>query len=143
MDKSSPGLGRNGFCLPPLHPGHLSAAYDGHTALLHDVSFQVYRRDFLSIIGPSGGKTTLSSSASWDCSRPREKSSITNRFHDEYLPQYIDLTTLPHLGSGSDPVGRAQKSLISRFDDLNVQKAARSHPPWDSRGLEHRAIPNA
>ena len=39
---------------------NLSAGYDNNPRIIRDISFSVYKNDFLGIIGPNGGgKTTL------------------------------------------------------------------------------------
>ncbi|MFA6360394.1 MAG: ATP-binding cassette domain-containing protein, partial [Dysgonamonadaceae bacterium] len=43
-----------------LDISNISAGYENNPHVIQDVSFSVYKKDFLGIIGPNGGgKTTL------------------------------------------------------------------------------------
>lgn len=104
----------------------LSAAYDGRT-VLHDVNLEVYERDFLGIIGPNGGGKTTLIKCILGLLRPTGGEIV--KHHEPlttgYLPQYssIDrsfpISVLEVILSGLS----SKKSLISRFDDPQREKA--------------------
>ena len=111
---------------PLLSIRGLSAAYDGRT-VLHDVNLEVYERDFLGIIGPNGGGKTTLIKCILGLLRPTGGEIV--KHHEPlttgYLPQYssIDrsfpISVLEVILSGLS----SKKSLISRFDDHQREKA--------------------
>ena len=121
----------------------LSAAYDGRT-VLHDVNLEVYERDFLGIIGPNGGGKTTLIKCILGLLRPTGGEIV--KHHEPlttgYLPQYnsIDrsfpISVLEVILSGLS----SKKSLISRFDDPQREKARQVILRVGLEGLEHRAI---
>ena len=121
----------------------LSAAYDGRT-VLHDVNLEVYERDFLGIIGPNGGGKTTLIKCILGLLRPTGGEIV--KHHEPlttgYLPQYssIDrsfpISVLEVILSGLS----SKKSLISRFNDPQREKARQVILRMGLEGLEHRAI---
>lgn len=126
----------------------IAAAYDNNT-VLHDVDLDVYRNDFLGIIGPNGGgKTTLikvilglhPSTAGtiqfFNNGKPVENLAMG------YLPQYnsidkkfpicVEEVILSGLSSG--------KSLFSRFTKEQKEKAQQTIIRMGLEGLEKRPI---
>ena len=134
----------------------LSAGYDNRP-VLRDVNLTVYDRDFLGIIGPNGGgKTTLikcilgllkptAGEIKFHSQRKRKGSPSSNtgsQFSMGYLPQYnsIDrkfpITVQEVILSGLS----SQKSLTSRFNAEQREKARQIISRMGLEGLEERAI---
>ena len=122
---------------------HLNAGYDGRT-VLRDVDLTVYDRDFLGIIGPNGGGKTTLIKCILGLLRPTGGEIV--KHHEPlttgYLPQYnsIDrsfpISVLEVILSGLS----SKKSLISRFNDPQREKARQVILRMGLEGLEHRAI---
>lgn len=130
----------------------LSAAYDQRT-VLYNIDLNVYERDFLGIIGPNGGgKTTLIKCilgllqpTSGQILYRNEKGDLDQnrtRLPMGYLPQYssIDrkfpITVEEVILSGLS----SQKSLSSRFDNQQREKARRVIARMGLEGKEQQSI---
>jgi zinc transport system ATP-binding protein len=126
----------------------VSAAYDNKT-VLHDVDLNIYRNDFLGIIGPNGGgKTTLIKTIlgllqpTAGSIRFYEEGRPANNLAMGYLPQYssidkkfpicVEEVILSGLSS--------KKSLTGRFTREQKEKAHRTIIHMGLEGLERRPI---
>lgn len=143
---------------PIIEIKNLSAGYEGRT-VLHDVNLNIYKRDFLGMIGPNGGgKTTLIKcilgllkptggeiifhSPEKTSGDSQSSSSNNSTLSLGYLPQYntIDrkfpISVEEVILSGLS----IQKSLSSRFTAEQREKGKQVIARMGLEGLEHRSI---
>ncbi|MDO4164369.1 MAG: metal ABC transporter ATP-binding protein [Bacteroides sp.] len=130
---------------PIIEIKNLSAAYDGRT-VLHDVNLNLYKHDFLGIIGPNGGGKTTLIKCILGLLKPTGGEIIFHPAHAPmsigYLPQYnsIDrkfpITVEEVILSGLS----SQKSLTSRFTAEHRTKAKAVIARMGLEGMEHRPI---
>lgn len=130
---------------PIIEIKNLSAGYDGRT-VLRDINLPVYEHDFLGIIGPNGGGKTTLIKCILGLLSPTKGEIIYNGKQTPckmgYLPQYstidrkfpisVEEVILSGLSS--------QKSLTSRFNTEQREKAQEVIHRMGLEGLEQRAI---
>lgn len=126
----------------------IAAAYD-HKTVLHDINLNIYKNDFLGIIGPNGGGKTTLIKVILGLLKPTagsmqffENGKPVNNLTMGYLPQYssidkkfpicVEEVILSGLSS--------KKSLTSRFTRQQKDKVQETIIRMGLQGLEKRPI---